>query len=105
MKMIGAIVDRQLIKLAVHRNLAVGDSVGETAGSLSGTGTVGKIRLRVVIAKNYVEFLAVGLRNFHRNDTGAYRREYNLHSMVVGDCHPADFSFRRRKCFLFEFHR
>ena len=62
MKMIGTIVDRQLIKLAVHRNFAVGNSVGETAGSLSGTGSVGKIRLGVVIAKNYVEFLAGGLR-------------------------------------------
>ena len=83
MQAVGAIVDRQVIDLAVKRELALGDPVAIAADQRAKVGVGVEIAVEIVEAERHVVDLAVLVGNLDRLDRAAIGDDVHLHAVAV----------------------
>ena len=77
-QVVGAVVDRERVLLAVQRELSVLDPVREAAGHFSGARAVSEIVKRIRVAEHDVVQLAVLVRNDDRYDGRADTGQFHI---------------------------
>ena len=82
-QMVGTVVYLQGVLLSVEYEPASRYAVSIPSRNLSGAGTVTDVAFRISVAQNYVTHDSVFVRNYYRNDTGAYGSEYDSRSALV----------------------
>ena len=83
MQAVGTVIDRQMVRLAVERELALGDAIAVAADQGSEIGVGVEVAVEIVEAERNVVDLAVLVGNLDRLDRAAIGDDVHLHAVAV----------------------
>ena len=90
-QVVGTVVDRQFVRLAVQGETAVGDAVGKTSGAFAGTGAVREIAHRIIVAEDDIVQPTVPVRDHDADNAGTDAGEFDISAGSVGQAVFEDF--------------
>ena len=90
--MIWAVVDVQLINLAIDIKMSLADAVCIASGHLTGTRAIIEVIGDIFVAQHHVSEIAVAVGHFDFQNASAQRREFDARTTGVDEFISSDFT-------------